>query len=110
MSNLYVGLHRDARGERLAATRLIQVHALDRVLDILELTGAGARQDPFTPERGVERGYGPDVLPLAEFVPGYERNRQAARALLDWLEARVDVHPAMAAAVRELLLPPTLAT
>lgn len=34
MTNLFVGLHRELRGERLSAMRLIQVHALDRVLQV----------------------------------------------------------------------------
>ena len=35
-------------------------------------------------------------------VPGYERNREAALAILDWLEAREDVNAALAAAIRRL--------
>src|SRR5262249_42565281 len=67
VTNLYVGLHRDARGERLAATRLIQQHAVDRLLTYLELTTPGlARQDAFAIERGTERRFGPDVLPLSQ--------------------------------------------
>lgn len=103
LTNLYVGLHRDARGERLAATRLIQVHAVDRLLTFLELTEPGsARQDPFVIERGVERRFGPDVLPLSAIVLGYERNPEAALAILDWLERRVSVDPTLAAEIRRL--------
>jgi hypothetical protein len=103
VTNLYVGLHREARGERLAATRLIQYHAVDRLLTFLELTIPGAvRQDPFVVERGVERRFRPEVLPLSKIVLGYDRNREAALAILDWLEARVDVHPTLATEIRRL--------
>jgi hypothetical protein len=103
LTNLYVGLHRDLRGERLSATRFIQVHAVDRLLTFLYLTaGSRARQDLFVVERGAERSFGPDVLPLARFVPGYDRNREAALAMLEWLEARADVDRALAAAIRLL--------
>jgi hypothetical protein len=104
LTNLYVGLHRDARGERLSAARLIQYHAVDRLLRFLELTerGAGPRQDTFVTERGAESRFGPDVLPLASMVPGYERNRDAALASLEWLEARADVDSTLAAAIRRL--------
>jgi len=106
VTNLYVGLHRDARGERLAATRLIQAHAVDRLLTYLELTTPGSgRQDAFVLERGVERRFGPDVLPLSEIVLGYDRNREAALAILDWLEARVDVDRTLAAEIRRLATP-----
>lgn len=104
LTNLYVGLHRDARGERLSAARLIQVHAVDRLLELLELTwpDAGPRQDAFIVERGAERRFGPDVLPLASMMPGYERNREAALAILEWLEARAVVDATLAAAIRGL--------
>ena len=102
LTNLYVGLHRDARGERLSAARLIQVHAVDRLLELLEPTGAGPRQDAFIVERGAERRFGAEVLPLAAMVPGYERNREAALAILEWLEARAAVDPVLAAEIRRL--------
>lgn len=106
LTNLYVGLHRDLRGERLSATRLIQVHAVDRLLTFLELTepGAGNKQDAFVVERGAERRFGPDVLPLGRLVPGYDHNREAALTVLEWLEARVDVEKTLAAAIRQLVL------
>ncbi len=105
LTNLYVGLHRELRGERLSAARFIQSHAVDRVLALLRLTGppdAPAR-DPFDPARRVETVYPPDVLPLAAMVPGYLHNTAAARAVLGWLAGRFDIDPVMQRAVRELL-------
>src|SRR6478736_1467110 len=105
ITNLYVGLHRDLRGERLTATRFIQGYAVDRwvtVLDHLGL-GAGTRQDVFVVDRGVERRFGPDLLPLADLVPGYERNAHAAATLLRLLEAHVELDPTIVAAVRDLI-------
>ena len=105
LTNVYVGLQREARGERLSAMRLIQSHAVDRVVTLAGLLGteeAGAR-DPFAIERRAEARFGPDVLPLARMAPGYEHNREAALAILEWLEKwRVALDPALAAAVREL--------
>ncbi|MEO7754334.1 MAG: hypothetical protein ABIS35_13060 [Terracoccus sp.] len=104
VTNLYVGLHRDLRGERLTATRFIQGYAVDRVVTVLGLLGLGdgGQQDPFVVERGVERRFPASVLPLGDLVLGYEGNGRAALALLDVLERHVAVHPAMASAVREL--------
>jgi len=104
VTNLYVGLHREARGERLSATRFIQSYAVDRLLTFLYLTETGtvARQDPFTIERAAETRFGAEILPLASMVPGYERNREAALAILEWLESRVDVHPTLANEIRRL--------
>ena len=102
VTNLYVGLHREARGERLAATRLIQQHAVDRLLTYLELTTGGERQDAFAVERGAERRFGPEVLPLSRIVLGYDRNKEAALAVLDWLETRSEVNRMLAAEIRRL--------
>jgi hypothetical protein len=101
LTNLYVGLQREARGERLSAARLIQSHAVDRILTVLDLDGDSGR-DEFAVERRVEMRYGADVLPLAEMVPGYEHNREAALVILTWLEARADVDETLAAAIRAL--------
>ena len=105
LTNLYVGLHRELRGERLSAARFIQSHAVDRVLALLRLTRppAGLTSDPFDPARRVEQAYPPDVLPLAAMVPGYLHNAEAARAVLGWLAGRFDVDPVMRRAVQELL-------
>ncbi len=104
LTNVYVGLQREARGERLSAMRLIQAHAVDRVVTLAGLLGteeAGAR-DPFAIERRAEARFGPDVLPLARMAPGYGHNREAALSILEWLEQRVEVDRALAAAIREL--------
>ena len=70
LTNLYVGLHRDARGETLSAARLIQTHAVDRVLTIAGLQAGGARQqDIFAVERAAERRFG-SAVPLAALAPG----------------------------------------
>jgi hypothetical protein len=105
ITNLYVGLHRHLRGEVLAATRLIQHHAVDRVITILELLGHATttQQDPFAVERSVERRLAAPVLPLAELVPGYGRNAEAAAAMLGLLDEHCRIEPVARDAVRELV-------
>ena len=104
LTNLYVGLHRDLRGERLSGMRLIQVHAVDRLIGLLDLLGrAGTeRQDPFSAERAVERRLDASVLPLHALAPGYDHNREAALAMLGVLEGLAPVDARMASAIREL--------
>jgi hypothetical protein len=104
LTNLYVGLHRELRGEHLSASRLIQSHAVDRVISLLRLDkGEAPYRDPFDVSRRVERAYPPDVLPLAAMAPGYGHNLAAARATFAWLSHRYPVHPGIGAAVRALL-------
>ncbi len=104
LTNLYVGLHRELRGERLTAMRFIQVYALDQILALLRLTSAGPhRRDVFEASRRVEQAYPPQLLPLSAMAPGYRHNRDAARFTLDWLAGRFPIDPVIARAIRALL-------
>ena len=105
ITNLYVGLHRDLRGERLTAQRFIQGYALDRWITILGMLGVGRgpQQDVFVIDRSAERRFPADLLPLADLVPGYERNAHAAATLLRLLEEHVELDSSIVAAVRDLI-------
>src|SRR5262245_33714739 len=74
LSNLLVGLQRYARGEKLAAMRMVQVHALDRVLELLEHDAAASleRRDPFNVDRRVEQRLPHAKANLAKWAPGYQ--------------------------------------
>jgi hypothetical protein len=91
LSNLVVGLQRHARGERLAAMRMVQVYALDRVLELLEQKQSPhedprAVRDVFNVDRRLEKRYPQVVRPLSEWAGGYEQTVNAALALLATLE------------------------
>ena len=104
LTNLLVGLHRELRGERLTASRFIQTYAVDRVVSLLALSGpAPTGSDPFDRTRRVEQVWPPDVLPLADLVPGYRHNVAAASAVLAWLRARHEVDPAIGGAIDGLI-------
>ncbi|GIE89861.1 hypothetical protein [Actinoplanes regularis] len=104
LANLYVGLHRELRGEHLSAARFIQGHAVDRVVALLRLgEGEPPYRDVFDASRRVERTYSPRVLPLERMVPGYRGNAAAARVVLDWLSARYPIPAPIGAAIEDLL-------
>ena len=107
LSDLIVGLQRHARGEKLAAMRMIQVQCLDRVLEFLESLepeshdAPGAR-DPFSVERRIEARNSRAALALPVWAGGYERTVPAALALLAALEAHQVVPAAVAEHIRTL--------
>jgi hypothetical protein len=102
--SLYSGLHRELRGERLAAARLIQHRAVDAVIALLRLSGGEPPyRDAFEPARRVERAYPVEALPLAAMVPGYTGNVAAARFTFAWLTKRYQVPPGIGEALRELI-------
>lgn len=104
LTNLYVGLSRFHRGEKLSAARLIQVYAVDRILDLAERTepAATASRDSFANERRFEQRFPGLANELPAFQQGYERSRESAGAILDFLERRFEVNAAMARAIREM--------
>jgi hypothetical protein len=104
LTNLFVGLHRELRGERLAAARFIQVYAVDRVLALARLTEpAMAQHDPFEATRRVETAYPALVGPLRNMVAGYDQNLVSATAVLGWLTDHYDADPVIVSAITALL-------
>lgn len=107
LTNLYVGLGRFRRGEKLAAARLIQSHAVDRILELAPLVEpeTPSLRDPFSGERRFEQRFPKVAAELPRFNQGYERSPESALAILEFLERHFEVNPAMAAAIRNLIEP-----
>ncbi len=105
LTNLFVGLHRQLRGELLTAMRFIQVFAVDRVLALSRLAQQEhlAQPDPFDATRRVEQSGQPDPLPLESMVAGYSRNLEAAQAVLSWLTRHYTPEVVIVGAIEELL-------
>ena len=105
LTNLFVGLHRELRGERLTAMRFIQVYAVDHVLALVRLTSETslAQPDPFDPTRRVELSEAHRALPLDEMVGGLAHNAESAAAILHWLTTHHPADPVIVAAVEQLI-------
>lgn len=109
LTNLFAGLARHARGEKLAAFRLIQVFAVDRVLELAqrienqeELRQRQGQRDPFALERRAEVRLSQLARQLPALMRGYAANAESALEILAWLERRFRVNAALAAAIRQL--------
>ncbi|HJS18930.1 MAG TPA: hypothetical protein VJ785_09275 [Anaerolineales bacterium] len=104
VTNIYVGLQRDQRGEKLSATRFIQGYAVDRLLELVEdiETPNQTHRDPFVNERRFEQRFPRLTSHLPTWIQGYEKNRESALAILDFLEGHFEVDAAMAKEIRDL--------
>jgi hypothetical protein len=104
LTNIYVGLQRDRRGEKLSAMRFIQGYAVDRLLELVEYVEEAneVHRDPFVNERRFEQRYPKLVLQLRTWAQGYEKSRQSALAILEFLEREFEVNEAMAKEIRSL--------
>jgi lincosamide nucleotidyltransferase B/F len=104
VTNLYVGLGRYRRGEKLSAARFIQNYAVDRVLELaarIEVEQP-AFKDQFSGERRFEQRFPELARQLPQFMTGYEGSPQSALAILEFLECHFEVDPQIAAAIRDL--------
>lgn len=104
LTNLLVGLGRFHRGEQLSAMRLVQGHAVDRVVElavVVEQEQPGQR-DPFNPDRRLERRLPELATELPRLAQGYDRSPESALAILSFLERHFEVNAPIAAAIRDL--------
>jgi hypothetical protein len=112
LSNLLIGLQRFARGEHLAAMRMVQVFALDRLLELRErrtALGADVRRDPYSVDRRVEQRQPGVAAQLPQWAAGYAHTPRAALAILDGLQQCAALPGVVTDRIRDLargLLPP----
>lgn len=106
LTNLYVGLGRYHRGEKLSAARFIQGYAVDRVVELAAQieTAQPMYGDPFMPERRFEARFPGIAAALPLFIQGYDRSPQSAQAILGFLDQHFEINPAMKRAILDLTL------
>jgi len=104
ITNLYVGMGCDKRGEKLSAMRFIQGYAVDRLLELAEYIepGQDVNRDIFSNERRFEARHPEMTSELPSWTQGYKRNRESALAVLSFLERHFEVNEAIAKAIRKL--------
>jgi hypothetical protein len=104
LTNLYIGLLRDQRGEKLSAMRFIQGYAVDRILELSEeiATPTETSRDLFTLDRRFEDRFPGLANRLPALLQGYEKNRESALAVLSFLDTHFEINPAMKRALLRL--------
>jgi lincosamide nucleotidyltransferase B/F len=106
LTNIYVGLLRYHRGEKLSAQKLIEVHALNQVVSILHLTDdseVDVASDLFALDRRVEERYPAFAKRLPAMLSGYARLGSSAKALLDYLQMIYPINTYMKIACERLI-------
>jgi hypothetical protein len=104
LTNLYVGLGRYRRGEKLSAFRLVQHYAVDRVMELSarrEMAQAGYA-DSFSPERRYEQRFPQIAQAMPQFMSGYDATPASARAILTFLAQHFDINPTIKQTILDL--------
>lgn len=104
LTNLYVGLSRYARGEKLSAMKFIQSHAIDSVLSVLHLCEKEVDYFPdvFGNERRVEKRFPRFAETIGDMMQGYHRVPESAICVLNYLEKIYPVNQQMSEEIRRL--------
>ncbi len=105
LTNLYVGLGRFARGEKLSACFFVQHHAVIRLISLLELWGDASddARDSFSNERRFEQRFADHLDLIGSVTPGYRATPAAAARMLDFLATRADLNELLTTEIRSLI-------
>jgi hypothetical protein len=106
LCNLYAGMCRYCRGEKLAAASLVQESAVAGLIELYELSAGNAQtgRDPFSNKRRFEMRHAEFAALLPKFIQGYERTPQSAKDILNYLSEKYTVNEAMRCAILELCI------
>ncbi|HRE46479.1 MAG TPA: hypothetical protein PLD47_02040 [Aggregatilineales bacterium] len=101
LTNLYIGLGRFWRGEKLTAARFIQNYAVDQIIRLSAFIEPEqpAFTDVFNHERRYERRFPGMAAHLPDFVQGYDRSPESARAILQFLDQHFTINAAIKARI-----------
>ncbi len=104
LANLYVGLGRFRRGEKLTAVRFIQQYAVGHVMALAPHIEPeeGNSADAFDKDRRFEQRFPRTAAALPGFMQGYEKSPQSALAILHFLELNFSVNTFMKKAIHQL--------
>jgi lincosamide nucleotidyltransferase B/F len=105
LTNLYVGLCRYARGEKLSAMRFVQSYAIDSIISILHLVEQEVEffPDPFGNERRLEKRFPSFAKRLGDMMQGYHRIPESTIAILNFLEEVFPTNPRLCREIRYLV-------
>lgn len=105
LTNLYIGMSRYRRGEKLSAFRFIQHFAIDRILDLAQRVEAEqpAYKDQFGNERRFEQRFPETAVLLPQLMQGYDKTPESTRAILAFLEAHFEINQAIKQAILKLV-------
>ncbi|EFM08434.1 conserved hypothetical protein [Paenibacillus curdlanolyticus YK9] len=104
LTNLYVGLGRYARGEKLSALRFVESYAIDSILSILHLVESEVDYYPdvFGNERRVETRFPQFAAVVRDMMQGYEKVPESATHVLNFLENIYPINLRMSLEIRAL--------
>ena len=105
LTNLYVGLGRYIRGEKLSGFSFVQNYALHSVLILIAQKYPSEKPylDVFNPERRFEQRHGLFAKDIPWMCQGYDRTPESAQAILDFVCHEFTANTQMVRLIRGLI-------
>ncbi|WP_114571826.1 hypothetical protein [Exiguobacterium flavidum] len=104
LTNLYVGLCRYARGEKLSGMRFVESHAIDNILSVLHLIEQEVAYYPdvFGNERRLEKRFPQFTRRMGAMLQGYGQVPASALNILAYLEESYPLNAEMGKEIRRM--------
>lgn len=105
LTNLFVGLCRFQRGEKLSAYKFVQNYAVDQLLQLIRMQNpeSPVQTDRFDPARRIESTNIISTNLLAAFIQGYDRTPQSALSILRFVDEHFIINEFMKLQIEELV-------
>lgn len=105
LTNIYVGLLRQQRGEIANASTFIQVYAYNLILPLFDCLYEkhDPFDDPYVFERRIEFRYKEAKKLIEKMRQGYMKNIESARYMLEFLTKNFEINPYMIDQIENLL-------
>ncbi|RCX23452.1 hypothetical protein DFP94_1011051 [Fontibacillus phaseoli] len=106
ITNIYVGLCRFARGEKLSAKTFIETYAMNQLLSVLHLylKEQPSRIDSYNNDRRIEQRYPDFAMHFDPMLQGYDRVPQSAIAIFSYIERIFPVNEKMSREIKDLAI------
>ncbi|HPG42559.1 MAG TPA: hypothetical protein PLJ98_02015 [Acholeplasmataceae bacterium] len=102
LTNLFVGLSRALRGEKLSGLRFIEGYAVDHIINYIRLTQPFDHDvDVFNLERRLERHYPELEQSLPGMLSGYLNLNLSATHILSWINHVHQINPILKTAIQD---------
>jgi len=106
LTNLYIGLLRDLRGEKASALSFIQVYAMHQIFELFPIfypEHKEVEKDYFVSERRIEQRFKNERAIFSNMMQGYDKNKESAHAILRFLKAHTSISEPLENRIIELI-------
>ncbi|WP_410768531.1 hypothetical protein [Fontibacillus sp. BL9] len=106
VTNIYVGLCRYARGEKLSAKTFIETYAMNQLISVLHLyqEEQPSNLDPYNNDRRIEQRFPDFDIHFSQMLQGYDQVPQSAIHIFSYIERIFPVNEKLSQEIKDLAI------